>query len=133
MRSRWFGAVAACLVLAGCSGGSGYATQTAESLQSHVLAIASLASTRDYAAALLQLTQLEQADNAALSAGSITRSRHDAILATIGQVRADLTSLQAAAQPVVHPTPQPAIPPAPQPKQHKKDGGDGNGNGNGGD
>jgi hypothetical protein len=122
-----FGAVVSCvgLVLTGCSQGSGYTTQTAESLQSSVLGITSSASSRDYAGALLQLTRLEQADNAALSAGSITRTRHDTILATIVQVRADLVSLQGAARPVDTPTPQPT--------HQQKDGGDGNGNGNGGD
>lgn len=119
MRSWWFAAVVACLVLVltGCSRGTDEATQTAESLQSRVLGIATLASSRDYAAALSQLTQLGHADDAALSAGRITRARHDAILATIVHVRADLMALKAAAQLVV--------PPTPQPKDHKKDGGDG--------
>lgn len=129
MRSRWFGAVVAVLglLLTGCSGGSDYPTQTAATLQSQVLSIAASAKSHDYAGALRRLTQLQQADDAALSAGHITRARHDAILATIVQVRADLTALQAATHVVVAPTPQPS--------HHKKDGGDGkgNGNGNGGD
>lgn len=128
MRSRWFGAVVAALalLLTGCSSGSHYSTQTAQSLQSRVLSIATAASSRNYAVALRRLTQLEAADNAALSAGDITRARHDAILATIGKVRADLIALQAAAQPVVTPKPQP--------KHHEDHGGHGQGdNGDGGD
>ena len=115
------------LVLTGCSSGSDYATQTAALLQSQVLSIASSANSRDYAAALVKLAQLAGADDAALRIGSITQTRHDAILATIVQVRADLTALQTATPTVVAPTPQP--------KDHKTDGGhgkgDGNGNGNG--
>lgn len=128
MRSRWWvGAIIACmgLLLAGCSQRSDYPTQTAAALQSRVLALTTSAHARDYAGALLQLTRLEQADNAALSTGTITRARHDAILATIVQIRADLNSLQVAARPVVTPTPQS--------QHHPKDGGDGKGKGNGGD
>lgn len=128
MSSRWWsGAVVGCvgLVLTGCSQGSTYSTQAAESLQSRVLGVTTSASLRDYAGALRQLTQLEQADNAALTGGTITRARHDAILSTIVQVRADLISLQAVARPVATATPQP--------KHHKKDGGNGDGKGNGGD
>lgn len=128
MRSRWFGSIAAgvVLLLAGCSNGGDYASQTAQALQRQVLGIATSANARNYAAAMQQLTQLEQADNAALAAGTITQARHDAILATIIQVGADLRTLEAAAHPTVTPTPQPG--------HHKKDRhGSDNGNGNGGD
>lgn len=118
------------LLVAGCSSGTDYSAQTAESLQSRVLGIATLANSRDYAGALRQLAQLEQADNAALSSGSITRARHDAILATVALVRSDLTALQAAAKPVGTAPP----PPAKHPRKHGGDGqGNGNGNGDGGD
>ena len=117
------------LVLAGCGSSSTtttYATQAAQSLQQRVLAIATSANTHDYAQALQQLTALQQADDAALAAGSITNARRDAIAASISQVRADLTSLQ-------RPTP---TPPSPPPTKHHKQHGNGDGNGgndNGGD
>lgn len=125
MRSFWFGALACWVVLAlaGCGSTDRYSAQTAQLLQQRVLRIAAAAQSRSYASALQQLTQLAQADDQALTDGSITRVRHDAIAASIVKVRADLTALESTAH-------VGELPPT-RTKHPKKDGG-GNGGGGGG-
>lgn len=144
-------AVAAMTVaLSGCAGaaaGEHYAPATAASLQQQLLVVAKTAASHNYAGALQQLSNLQQADDAALTDGAITASRHAAIASAISQVRADLSLLQTQAQAraaqqrrttllasrpatpaplrVVTPAHTTARPPAPH--HHSKHGGGGHG------
>ncbi|MGN6722446.1 MAG: hypothetical protein ACTHJM_07525 [Marmoricola sp.] len=129
LRRAWLGsaAVGLGLALSGCAPTSHYASATAQLLQQRVLGVAVSAQAHQYAGALRQLDQVEVADDQALSNGTITRARHDAIVASIVQVRADLAALEAAAK--VSGTPSP-----PKEHGHGNGGGDGgDGNGGGGD
>lgn len=95
MRSRWAvaGAMVLAVTLTGCTGGS-YSAETAGTLQHGVLAVAQAASANDLAGAQEKLTALERLNNAAFGKGEISRARHDAVAASIANIRADLSHLQ---------------------------------------
>ncbi|KHK95845.1 hypothetical protein LK09_17605 [Microbacterium mangrovi] len=59
-----------------------------------MFAVAQAAGTHDLAAAQQKLTELERLNNEAVRQGEISRTRHDAIAASITTIRADLTQLQ---------------------------------------
>src|SRR5512138_802867 len=96
MRSLWTaaGVLALGLTLSGCDGGESYSSTTATTLQHGVLAVAQAASTNDLAGAQQKLTDLERMNDAAARKGEISRSRHDAVAASIATIRADLSQLQ---------------------------------------
>ncbi len=81
------------VTLTGCTGGS-YSADTADTLQHGVLAVAQAASANDLAGAQGKLTALEKLNDTAFGKGRISRSRHDAVAASITVIRADLSHLQ---------------------------------------
>jgi chromosome segregation ATPase len=85
--------VAVALALTGCAGES-YTGHAASALQHGVLAVAQAASTNDLAGAQQRLAELERTNDDALRKGEITRTRHDAVAASIASIRADLSQLQ---------------------------------------
>ena len=90
--------VALALGLAGCAGGATYSADAASTLQHGVLSVATAADGKDYAGALTQLAALQQANDAALKAGTIAADRHAAIAKSIAVVEGDLTQLRDAAE-----------------------------------
>jgi hypothetical protein len=95
MRPHWAvaGAVAIALGLTGCAGPS-YSHDAASALQHGVLAVAQAASANDLTGAQQRLAALERTNDEALRKGEISRSRHDAVAASIASIRADLSQLQ---------------------------------------
>lgn len=121
--------VALALGLTGCAGGGTYSADTASALQHGVLTLATAANGKDYAGALTQLASLQQRNDAALKAGTISSDRHDAIATSLADVKADLTQLRDAAEKAQLEQQlkqlQQQQHPKPSDKKGKGDGGDG--------
>ena len=90
-------ALAGIALLAGCAGQPAITAETAGELQASVVSVATLAQT-DAAAALAELDALEGRLDTASADGSIQADRATDIRSNIDLVRADLTTLVAAAE-----------------------------------
>jgi len=143
--SRWTaaaaGAVAGCLLIAGCGGGSpAISAGAGNTLRADVLALTQAAAAHQWSTADGALAQLRSDLTAAVSVDGVSAERAQAIRADIATIAADLAAHRAAVTPST-PTsssPKPAPKPPPEPPTphhghgHGGDNGQGNGHGHGG-
>lgn len=85
-------------LLTGCAPQAAYEPETAERLQSQVLAVSTSTAEGDWAGASTRLMELEASTAEALARGEITQARHDAILAALQLVRSDVEAAIAQAE-----------------------------------
>ncbi|HEY8589295.1 MAG TPA: hypothetical protein VIL55_07075 [Naasia sp.] len=103
-RLRAFFAVAAVLVLAACSGGSGTISAAAsQTLQSAILTVSESIAAGDTAAALGALESVRDLADNELSRGQLSEKRHSEIVSAIDALKAELEDKGA-------PTPTPGAP-----------------------
>lgn len=88
--------IAAALLLAGCASPS-YDTETAEDLQTRVLAVTEAVGAGDYPTAGVRLGELTAAADAALDQGQVSTERHASILTAAALVQKDVDAAVAAA------------------------------------
>ncbi len=89
-RRALIGVAIAAALLAGCAQAPAYESETAERLQSHVLAVSTSTAEGDWAGASTRLMELEATATTALARGEITQERYDAIMAALQLVRTDV-------------------------------------------
>ena len=84
--------LATCILLSGCAASpvDTYTSQTADALQSGVIAVTDASASGDPASALARLDELQATLLDAYAKGTVVKSRFDSISAAIDLVRADL-------------------------------------------